>query len=49
MQYTDRYIRQSRLAVNGYRLVNGKDVFSALFDAAAVLDPARPTPMPEMN
>lgn len=49
MQYTDHYIRQSRLAVNGYRLVNGKDVFSALFDAAAVLDPARPTPMPEMN
>lgn len=49
MQYTDRYIRISRLAVNGFRLVNGKEVFSALFDASAVLDPARPTPMPEMS
>ena len=48
VQLTDRYLRQGRRNLDGYRMYYNPDMLSDLFDAAEVFDPARPTPVPEM-
>lgn len=48
VQLTDRYLRQGRRNLDGYRMYYNPDMVADLFDAASVFDPARPVPVPEM-
>lgn len=41
-QVNDLYIRHNRISVTGYNLINNAGWFDGMFDAAAVLDSARP-------
>lgn len=41
-QVSDLYIRHNRINVTGYNLINNAGWFDGMFDAAAVLDSARP-------
>lgn len=48
MQIRDKYVRQGRRAIDGYRMWNQSDKLSDLFDAAQVFDASRPTPVPSI-
>lgn len=49
VQIRDRYFRQGRRNLDGYRMYYNPDMLSDLFDANAVFDPARPVPVPQMS
>ena len=48
VQIRDRYFRQGRRNLDGYRMYYNPDLLEDLFDAKSVFDPARPTPVPPM-
>lgn len=48
VQFGDRYMRQGRRNLDGYRMYYNPEMVSDLFDASQVFDPARPTPVPAM-
>lgn len=48
VQIRDRYFRQGRRNLDGYRMYYNPELLEDLFDAKAVFDPSRPTPVPEM-
>ena len=48
VQFRDRYLRQGRRNLDGYRMYYNPELLTDLFDASAVFDPARPTPVPPM-
>lgn len=48
VQLRDNYLRMGRRNLDGYRMYYNPDMLADLFDASAVFDPARPTPVPEM-
>lgn len=48
VQLTDSYLRMGRRNLDGYRMYYHPDMLSDLFDAKAVFDSSRPTPVPEM-
>lgn len=48
VQIRDRYLRQGRRNLDGYRMYYNPDLLEDLFDAKSVFDPARPTPVPPM-
>lgn len=41
-QVTDLYVRHNRISVSGYNLINNAGWYAGMFDAATVLDNARP-------
>ena len=43
-----QYMRQGRRNLDGYRMYYNPEMVEDLFDAKAVFDPARPTPVPPM-
>ena len=43
-----QYMRQGRRNLDGYRMYYNPEMLEDLFDARAVFDPARPTPVPPM-
>ena len=43
-----QYMRQGRRNLDGYRMYYNPEMVEDLFDARAILDPARPTPVPPM-
>ena len=47
-QIGENYFRGSRRNVDGYRMYHGAHRLEDLFDAAAVMDPKRPLPVPEI-
>ena len=47
VQLEDKYLRQARRVVDGYRLEYYGDLLADLFDAEKVIDDARPRPVPE--
>lgn len=47
-QIGENYFRGSRRNIDGYRMYHGPQRLEDLFDAAAVMDPARPLPVPEI-
>ncbi|WP_373214755.1 polysaccharide deacetylase family protein [Ruminococcus sp. 5_1_39BFAA] len=49
VQIRDSYFRMGRRNLDGYRMYYNPDLLTDLFDASAVFDPARPTPVPPMN
>ena len=49
VQIRDRYFRQGRRNLDGYRMYYNPDLLEDLFDAKSVFDPARPTPVPPMS
>lgn len=49
VQIRDSYFRMGRRNVDGYRMYYNPDMLSDLFDASAVFDPSRPTPVPPMG
>lgn len=49
VQIRDGYFRMGRRNVDGYRMYYNPDMLSDLFDASAVFDPSRPTPVPPMG
>lgn len=49
VQIRDSYFRMGRRNLDGYRMYYNPDLLADLFDASAVFDPARPTPVPPMN
>ena len=48
VQIRDRYFRQGRRNLDGYRMYYNPDMLSDLFDVSEVWDSSRPTPVPEM-
>ncbi len=48
VQFGDRFMRQGRRNLDGYRMYYNPDMVSDLFDVNSVWDAARPTPVPEM-
>ncbi len=48
VQIRDRYFRQGRRNLDGYRMYYNPELLEDLFDAKAVFDSSRPTPVPEM-
>ena len=48
VQIRDRYFRQGRRNLDGYRMYYNPELLSDLFNAKDVFDPARPTPVPPM-
>ena len=49
VQIRDRYFRQGRRNLDGYRMYYNPELLEDLFDAKSVFDPARPTPVPPMS
>lgn len=49
VQIRDRYFRQGRRNLDGYRMYYNPELLEDLFDAKSVFDPARPTPVPPMG
>ena len=49
VQMRDRYFRQGRRNLDGYRMYYNPELLEDLFDAKAVFDPTRPTPVPPMG
>ena len=49
VQIRDRYFRQGRRNLDGYRMYYNPELLEDLFDAKEVFDPARPTPVPPME
>lgn len=49
VQITDSYLRQGRRNLDGYRMYYNPEKLEDLFDAKAVFDPARPTPVAPMS
>lgn len=49
VQIRDRYFRQGRRNLDGYRMYYNPELLEDLFDASAVFDPVRPTPVPPMG
>ena len=49
VQIRDGYFRMGRRNVDGYRMYYNPEMLSDLFDASAVFDPSRPTPVPPMG
>lgn len=48
VQFGDNFMRQGRRNLDGYRMYYNPEMVEDLFDATAVFDEARPTPVPEM-
>lgn len=48
VQIHDGYVRQGRINLDGYRLYHSPGLIDQLIDAATVIDPARPTPVPSL-
>lgn len=48
VQIRDKYVRQGRRNLDGYRLWYNPGMLDDLFDAEAVFDPDRPTPVPPL-
>lgn len=50
---TPEYMHQGRLNIDGYRIyhdyISDEPLTAALFDAAEVIDPERPLPVPDLN
>ena len=46
VQIRDRYFRQGRRNLDGYRMYYNPELLEDLFDAKAVFDSSRPTPVP---
>lgn len=49
VQIRDRYFRQGRRNLDGYRMYYNPELLADLFNAKDVFDPARPTPVPPMK
>ena len=49
VQIRDRYFRQGRRNLDGYRMYYNPELLEDLFDTKSVFDPARPTPVPPMG
>lgn len=49
VQIRDRYFRQGRRNLDGYRMYYNPELLEDLFDAAEVFDKSRPTPVPPMG
>ena len=49
VQIRDRYFRQGRRNLDGYRMYYNPDLLEDLFNAKDVFDPSRPTPVPPMS
>ena len=49
VQIRDGYFRMGRRNVDGYRMYYNPEMLSDLFDASAVFDSSRPTPVPPMG
>ena len=49
VQIRDRYFRQGRRDLDGYRMYYNPELLEDLFDAKSVFDPARPTPVLPMG
>lgn len=49
VQIRDRYFRQGRRNLDGYRMYYNPELLEDLFDAKAVFDPSRPIPVPPMG
>lgn len=49
VQIRDRYFRQGRRNLDGYRMYYNPELLEDLFDAKEVFDPSRPTPVPPMG
>ena len=49
VQIHDRYFRQGRRNLDGYRMYYNPELLEDLFDVKDVFDPARPTPVPPMG
>lgn len=49
VQIRDRYFRQGRRNLDGYRMYYNPELLEDLFDVKSVFDPARPTPVPPMS
>ena len=49
VQIRDRYFRQGRRNLDGYRMYYNPELLEDLFNAKDVFDPARPTPVPPMG
>ena len=48
VQFGDQFMRQGRRNLDGYRLYYNPEMVADLFDADAVFDQSRPTPVPPM-
>ena len=48
VQFGNTFMRQGRRNLDGYRIYHNPEMLSDLFDAEAVFDAARPTPVPQM-
>lgn len=48
VQIHDGYVRQGRINLDGYRLYHSPGLIDQLIDAATVIDPARPLPVPSL-
>lgn len=48
VQLRDRYLRMGRRNLDGYRMYYNPELVEDLFDASAVFDPSRPTPVAPM-
>ncbi|MDO4272954.1 MAG: polysaccharide deacetylase [Eubacteriales bacterium] len=49
VQLRDRYLRQGRRNLDGYRMYYNPELLEDLFDVKEVFDPARPVPVPPMG
>lgn len=49
VQIRDRYFRQGRRNLDGYRMYYNPELLEDLFNAKEVFDPARPVPVPPMG
>lgn len=49
VQIRDRYFRQGRRNLDGYRMYYNPELLEDLFDASEVFDKSRPTPVPPMG
>ena len=49
VQIRDRYFRQGRRNVDGYRMYYNPELLEDLFNVKDVFDPSRPTPVPPMT
>jgi len=48
VQFGNTYMRQGRRNLDGYRMYYNPEMLDDLFDANAVFDRSRPTPVPAM-
>ena len=48
VQIRERYFRQGRRNLDGYRMYYHPELLEDLFDVKSVFDPVRPTPVPPM-